>query len=71
MSRGSTGFHSGPVSSQLEMARRPLPCGSDMREEEVRGDSWSPGMAEISWVEHVKAFNSERRAERPQGRGRG
>ena len=40
MGRGSVGFRSGPVSSQLEMVRRPLQCGSDMQEEEVRDVSW-------------------------------
>ena len=53
MSRGSAGFHSGLVSSQLERVRRPLPRGSDMPEEEVRSDIWSSGMAEIAWVECV------------------
>lgn len=54
MGRGSVGLRSGLVSSQLEMVRRPLQCGSDMQEEEVRGDSLSPGVIEIPWVGHVR-----------------
>lgn len=56
MSRGSWGFWSGLVSSQLEMAGRPLQRGSDMQEEEVRADSWFPGMVELIGVEHVTPF---------------
>ena len=59
MGRGSVGFRSGPVSSQLEMVRRPLQCGSDMQEEEVRDDSLSPGVIEILWVGHVRPLKGK------------
>lgn len=47
MDRGSTGFHLRPVSSQLEMARRCLQCGSKVQEKAgvIFG---RPGVAEIT-----------------------
>lgn len=57
--RGSTGFHLRQVSSQLEMARRCLQCGSKVQEK-ARVIFGRPGVTEITSTENVKPFEGSR-----------
>lgn len=53
------GFYLGQVSSQLEMARRQLQCRSKVQEK-ARVIVCCSGVAEITWVENLKAFQGRR-----------
>lgn len=51
------GLPFGLVNSQLERARRPLPCGSSMPEDEVKGDVGLPGRLRLPGLSmQMKAF---------------